>query len=235
MLAKKDLRGLVEALGDEDPQIVWQAASALGNLRDPQVGDLLLEALKKPALRCGAIRALGCTGNMRYLEPLIAALHDNDFSVRHTAAFALSILPDPRVAEPLATALNDANDLVRCQAATGLAMLKDPRGSDCLVELLKESHWGARDMDVIGLAIDALVKFGGSPAVKPLLAAIYDKDSFVRGAAAEVLGKIKDPSAIEPLRAALKDPRQDVRISVANALEAITGERHFVLEFPKSS
>lgn len=232
MLAKKDLRGLVEALGDKDPKIVWDAALALGDLKDPRAGDLLLEALGKPASRLGAIRALGFTSNLRALEPLIAALQDNDANVRRSAAFVLPMLPDPRVVEPLAAALEDADHDVRWGAASGLAMLKDPRGIDLLIGLLRGHHgygigmtWGyeaAQAAKVLGTC-------GGARAVEALLAAIHDKDTLVREAASEALGELKDPGSIEPLRAAIKDPRRDVRFAAASALEAITGERHFVL------
>lgn len=232
MLAKKDVRGLVEALGDEDPKIVWDAASALGDLKDPRAGDLLLEALDKPASRLGAIRALGFTSNLRALEPLIAALQDNDADVRRAAAFALPMLPDPRVVEPLAAALKDADHDVRWEAASGLAMLKDPRGIDYLIGLLHQhdmvGYEAAQAAKVLGMC-------GGTRAVEALLAAIHDENTLVREAASQALGELKDPGSIEPLRAAIKDARQDVRIAAAFALEAITGERHFVLEFPKSS
>ncbi|MCJ7722628.1 MAG: HEAT repeat domain-containing protein, partial [Anaerolineales bacterium] len=204
MVAKKDLRGLVEALGDEDPKIVWDAASALGDLKDPRAGDLLLEALGKPASRLGAIRALGFTSNLRALEPLIAALQDNDANVRRSAAFALPMLPDPRVVEPLAAALEDADHDVRWEAGSGLAMLKDPRGIDYLIGLLHQhgmvGYEAAQAAKVLG-------KCGGARAVEALLAAIHDKDTLVRTAASEALGELKDPGSIEPLRAAIKDPR----------------------------
>ncbi|MCJ7585697.1 MAG: HEAT repeat domain-containing protein [Anaerolineales bacterium] len=231
LLAKKDMHGLIEALGDNDSQIAEQAASALGNLRDPQVGGLLLEALDKPTLRRGAIRALGLTGNVRYLEQLSAALHDSEVDVRQFAIDALLMLPDPGVVEPLANALNDANGLVRWHAALGLATLKDPRGIDFLAELIEPNVLGVWDMTTVGPAIDALGKFGGSQAVKPLFKALQAKHSFVSDAAAEALGKIKDPGSIEPLRLLLKNPLglKNVRRSAATALEAITGERHSLL------
>ena len=114
MLAKKDLHGLVKALGDDDPRIVWDAAGALGDLKDPRAGDLLLEAVHKPASRVGAIAALGFTSNVQGYTPMIAALRDSDANVRRAAAFALpmiALLPamDPLVAEPLAGALEDEN------------------------------------------------------------------------------------------------------------------------------
>jgi hypothetical protein len=56
----------------------------------------------------------------------------------------------------------------------------------------------------------------GAPAVEPLIAALKDENSDVRQAAAKALGKIGDPRAVEPLIAALKD--KDVRKAAAEAL-----------------
>ena len=226
MLAKKDLQGLVEALGDEDPKVVWEADKALGDLGDPKASDLLMEALKKPNARLGAIRALGYTSDRRCLEQMIATLHDPDPDIRQAAAFALPMLfyPVERLVEPLAEALKDADHNVRWEAATGLAMMKDARGIDYLVELLQDRSGGYK-----ADAIKALGKYGGSKAVTPLMAIICSDELYDKYDAAEALGQIKDPASIDLLRAAIKDPRQSVRMAAANALEAISGEHHFVL------
>jgi HEAT repeat protein len=234
MLARKDLRGLVQALGDEESQIVWEAASALGDLNDPHAGELLMEAVRQPSARVGALLALGFTGNLQGLTPLTAALHDSDARVRRAAAFALPMLPlvhDSLAVEPLAGALKDVDHNVRLEAATSLAMMKDARGIDYLIELVRDPHGRGMRND----AARALGKYGGARAVEALLAAIHDQDILVREAATEALGKLKDPSSIEPLRAALKDSRLEVRMAASEALEAITGERHFVLALGNKS
>ena len=57
------------------------------------------------------------------------------------------------------------------------------------------------------------------------IAALKDKDEYVRKAAAYALGKIKDPRAVEPLIAALKDHNSDVREAAAYALGKIKDPR----------
>ena len=234
LLARKDLRGLVQALGDEESQIVWDAAAALGDLNDPRAGELLMEAVRQPATRVGALLALGFTSNLQGLTPLTAALHDSDARVRRAAAFALPMMPllhDSLLIEPLAGVLKDVDHNVRLEAATSLAMLKDARGIDYLIELVSDPQGkGMRDE-----AARALGKYGGAHAVEALLAAIHDQEIFVREAATQALGKLKEPGSIEPLRAALKDSRLEVRLAASEALEAITGERHFVLTLGNKS
>ena len=58
----------------------------------------------------------------------------------------------------------------------------------------------------------------GKPAVKPLIAALNDRDPLVRRNAAEALGKIEDFLAVEPLIDALRDRDPLVRRHVAKAL-----------------
>ncbi|MDH5704130.1 MAG: HEAT repeat domain-containing protein, partial [Aigarchaeota archaeon] len=53
-------------------------------------------------------------------------------------------------------------------------------------------------------AAGTLVKIG-TPAVKPLIAALKYKNQNVRAAAAEALGEIGDPRAVEPLTRLLSD------------------------------
>ena len=227
MLAKKDLDGLVKALGDSDPKIVWDAAIALGKLKHPQAGDEILKVVENPKSRKGALRALGFISEGRALPYLIEALKDSDANIRQSAAFSLPMMPNPKmpvVLNALIGALKDADQNVRWEAATGLAMLKDKHGFDYLIDTLKHGHsaWKVS-------AARALGDYGDAQATSALIYALNGDDSFLSMAAAEALGKIKDPNAVEPLRIALKDKRQNVRLNANTALEAITGETHFVL------
>ncbi len=86
------LESLVAQLRHENPHARWEAARALGVLRDP-----------------GAV------------EPLIEALKDRDPDVRRKAALALARIRDPRALEPLEVcSAQDENQVVRWAAAWGL-------------------------------------------------------------------------------------------------------------------
>lgn len=227
MLAKKDVHGLVEALGDADAKIVWEAASALGELRHPQAGDLLLKAVEVPASRKGALRALGFISEARALPILVEALHDKDANIRQSAAFSLPMMPNPKhpdVLDALVKALKDTDQNVRWEAATGLALLKDAHGFDFLIDLLKHGR-ASWNID----AAKALGDYGDARATEALMAALCGDDRILSEFASKALGKIKDPEAVKPLEAALKDTRFHVRYGAADALEAITGKSHFVL------
>ena len=86
------LESILVALRNEDPNVRWEAARALGVIRDP-----------------------------RAVEPLIAALGDRDPDVRRKAALSLAKIRDLRAVEPLrACSVKDENQVVRWAAAAGL-------------------------------------------------------------------------------------------------------------------
>ncbi|MFZ2223144.1 MAG: HEAT repeat domain-containing protein [Candidatus Deferrimicrobium sp.] len=86
------MESIIEALHHEDPNVRWEAARALGVIRDP-----------------------------RAVEPLIAALGDRDPDVRRKAALSLGKIRDPKAVEPLlACSVKDENQVVRWAAAWGL-------------------------------------------------------------------------------------------------------------------
>jgi HEAT repeat protein len=65
---------------------------------------------KNPGDRWRAIEVLARTRDERAIEPLIAALEDEDWRVRQKAAWALGYLGDPRALTPLRRALGDPRE-----------------------------------------------------------------------------------------------------------------------------
>jgi HEAT repeat protein len=170
------------------------------------------------------------------VETLIAALKDKDDYVRKAADEALVKIGAPAV-EPLIAALKGENKDVRQAAAAMLGRLGWQPGRDETAGW----YWMVKgDWDnCVAL---------GSPAVKPLIAALKDKD--VRKAAAEALGRLGwEPAqdemagwywmakrywgqcvvlgalAVEPLIAALKHKDSDARKVAAEALGEIKDPR----------
>ncbi len=216
MRERNNVNGLIKALGYKKDHSVRKAATkALGNIRDPRV-----------------------------VEPLIAALKDEEKKVRETAAFYLGKIGDPRVVEPLIDALKkDEEKDVREEAAWMLGKIGDPRAVEPLIAALKDEEKKVReeaarqlgkigdpraveplidalkkDEDVGWAAAMALEEIGDPRAVEPLIAALKDEEKDVRDRAVHVLGEIGDPRAVEPLIAALKDKEEKVRERAASKL-----------------
>jgi len=186
MKAARDVRGLIRLLHHSDPDVQYEAAGALGDIGDP-----------------------------RAVEPLIAALKNDEFSgVRWIAAEALCKLGAPAV-DPLIGALQHHNDDVRWKAAVALGEIGDPRAVEPLIALLCDE-----DRFVKGRAAHALGLIGEA-AVIPLIRALREGDGNLRWGSAIALGKIRDTRAIEPLIRALADKYENVRTEAATALAGI--------------
>ena len=197
-----------------------------------------LRQIKDP--RAAAALSLGKIKDPRAVEPLIAALKDENVVVRGVAAGSLGEFNDPRAVEPLIaalkdeytrehaalslgkitdapavliTALKDPNPDVRRGVATALGEIKDTRVVEPLIAALKDPS-----PDVRRNVATALGESKDPRVVEPLIAALKDADSFVRRIASFALGEIKDPRAVEPLIAALKDGDLVVKKGAADAL-----------------
>jgi HEAT repeat protein len=186
MKAARDVRGLILLLKHRDPDVQYGAAEALGEIGDS-----------------GAV------------EPLIAALKNNEYSgVRWKAAEALSKIGNSAV-EPLIATLQYPDDDVRWKAAIALGEIGNPDAIDPLILLLSDD-----DRFVRSRAAHALSMIG-TPAVFPLIHALKKGDPGVRWGAALALGKIKTPLTVEPLIFALADEQERVRAEAAAALASI--------------
>jgi HEAT repeat protein len=186
MKAAQDVRGLIRLLNHRDPDVQYEAAGALGDL-----------------------------GDSRAVEPLIAALKNDEIGgVRWKAAEALSKIGAPAV-DDLIGALRHHDDDVRWKAAIALGEIGDPRAVEPLITLLCDE-----DRFVKGRAAHALGLIG-EPAVDPLISALREGDGNLRWGAAIALGKSRDPRAIEPLIRALADKYENVRAEAALSLATI--------------
>lgn len=90
LLKKRDVDGLINALGDEDEWVCWAAVRALGRIGAPAVDPLekVVDDQNKNVRRY-AIAALGEIGDKRVSDYLEPALWDEDTDVRWAAAHAL--------------------------------------------------------------------------------------------------------------------------------------------------
>ena len=71
------------------------------------------------------------------MEPLLAALKDDDPAVRRQAVIALGDRGDRRATGGVIRSLKDRDDDVRLEAVIALGKIGDPRAIDPLIEKLK--------------------------------------------------------------------------------------------------
>ena len=158
--AKKDVEGLIKALGyEKDDKIRLAAASALGKVGDARAVEPLTAALKeKGSLWEAATWALGNMGAPA-VESLIALLEDLDNDVRLAAVIALGQTGDSRAVEPLMETLYwNLDDNVRAAAVMALGHIGDPRAIERLTVALEDA-----DDNVSDLAAQALAKIKDRP------------------------------------------------------------------------
>jgi len=181
------------------------------------------------------------------IDPLVAALADDDHRIRRTAAETLGKLEElgagVRAIPALCETLRDRKADVRRAAAEVLVKFGQP-AVDSLIYSLNDEDPGERQM-----AAWALGKIGDPWCLGPICDALHDQDAGVAMAAAEaldILGVPDEPEvlawyavarqdwdgaaalgdeAIDPLCRSLKDVNPDVRWSAARSLGIIGNPR----------
>jgi len=117
---------------DDFPTTVWARRHLTGFVEKGPDGAQLAEQIRAAALPAlkgpHAVRAamlLGDLGDRAATEPLIAALRDPDWLVRHHATFLLAKLRDRRAVPALITTLNDKVEIVAASAYNAIECFAD--------------------------------------------------------------------------------------------------------------
>lgn len=141
---------LIAAMKDPDPDVRWNAANALGDIKDARAVEPLIAALQVKDLQWHAAYSLGKIKDPRAVEPLIAALKNNDPEFREQAAHSLGQLKDQRAIAPLIAVLNapaltdpaliDADRKVRNAAANALGLIDSPEAVNFLLTALHQHN-----------------------------------------------------------------------------------------------
>jgi HEAT repeat protein len=223
---------LIKALGDNDENVRYWAAEALGEI-GPEAKDAipaLIKALSDndESVRIKAIYVIGRIGPAakEAIPALIKAFGDSDYGARTVAGEALKkIGPEAKELVPvLIQALGDSDVNVRIAAAKELGEIR-PAAKEAIPALIKA--FGDSDWNVLRAVAKALGEMG--PAAKeaiPALVQALGSSTNVRWAAAEALEKIA-PDAEELVPAliqALGHRNANVRIAAAEALGNIGPE-----------
>ena len=217
--AKKDIKGLIEALQYDDYYVTREAAAALGEIGLPALNSLLEPPTGFDTNRvnfdAAVVNALAAIGEPA-VQPLMARLSDADARLRAKVASALGRIRDVRPVDLLCQTLKDRDESVARRAAEALGAIGDSRAVDPLIAALRDGSDWLRT----GVA-DSLGKLGDRRAVPALLQALTDRTRDVRSAAMNALATIGDPTAILPLLWLLEDQNWEERNRVAAMLEKL--------------
>ena len=223
-LGPQILTVLREGLKHKNIRVKQACIKAIGEFRDRQSCDLLLEAYtvelahEEEVRRAGEgwgwiqstlhyiIRSLGEIGDPKVVEPFLTILKTNkDHTILSEICVYLGRMGDKRVyGNLLAVAKWTERDyknpnlrLVRSKAMEGLGYLRDYRAFDFLKGICTDR----REERVKGSACRALGILGDLRAVELLISIIKEKsgESYKLASACDALEKLGDPRAIEPL------------------------------------
>src|SRR5260221_1818364 len=112
-------------------------------------------------MRVRAAEALGDLGNLRAVEPLIAALRDAHPRVRQFCAEALGTLGDVRAIDPLIDMLEDKSANVRGSASISLGQLGGVRALPRLEAIAQSDEavtWHGRSVKDIAMSAVRQIK-----------------------------------------------------------------------------
>ncbi len=146
------LEPLESALLSQDWVVRMHAARAVGRLKNPRSVETLVLLLqdKVPAVRDEAIAALVAIGESA-VEPLVAALHNQDWRVRLRATEALCVLKSPTAVEPLVRIVrHDPDTAVRQEAIRALGYIGDKTAVDPLLGVIEEPRLQVRVIEALG-------------------------------------------------------------------------------------
>jgi len=235
MEAKRDVKGLIKALKDEDKHVRRRATEALGNIGDAKAVEPFIEALKDEDedVRKRAIEFLGIIRDARAVEPLIEVMNDKDEDVQIKARVALVSIEEPALEPLIQSLLHNKSTMVRDNATWALGEIGGARAVEPLIEVMNDKD---EDKGVRQVAAAAVGDVGGAEVVEPLIEVMNDKDEDedVREGAMRALRDIGTAGGtVEPLfqplmdkiisglLEALKDKNKLVRQAAREALDRL--------------
>ena len=184
MIGKTGISLIIESLGDEDEDVRWAAAKALGNIKSETAVQSLIKALgdEDEDVRWATAKALGNIKSETAVQSLIKALGDEDQFVRWVAVKALGNIKSETAVQSLIKTLGDEDEDVRRAVAKALGNIKSETAVQPLIEAL-----GDEDQSVRRVVAEALGNIKSETAVQSLIKTLGDEGA-VPGMAAEALG-----------------------------------------------
>lgn len=187
------VRGLLEAVDDEDKRVRTEAIYTLGTI-------------VRPPLAADAV------------PQLIKALDHYDPAIRAAAARVAGRLDVKASADALINAMNDSKSDVRFAAMRALGAIGEDRAVQALTEQFNFYGKG----EGAASALDALARIADPSSVPLFKSQLSSKDPFLSRAAADGLGRTGDRTELSTLQErAGNDPSEMVRAAMAFALQKI--------------
>jgi HEAT repeat protein len=236
-LGPEGIAPLVDLMRNGTPDQQLSAVKALGDVDDPRILKLALEALRKPNImvRLAALEILKRIADPSAYDPVERLLADKDVNMRVAAVAAVTTCGGIRALPRVMRMLKDTSWEVRREAVKALGRLGDAKAVEGLCRALRD-----HDHDVREAAAIVLGRIADPQAIRPLALTLLDDESFVRNAAYNALMDI-DPSwektpeaqsALPQIKTALKYRGYWINQSVARLLEQETPETSETPEAP---
>jgi HEAT repeat protein len=153
------------------------------------------------------------------IEPFLPDLDHEDYHMRRAAVQELAKSRNPDAVPYLIMMLDDKTATVRENAIKGLGKFSDQSAITSIVQQFNHDSGHVRNA-----AAKVIVELGIA-AAPALIAALKDKNRYVRGGAAVFLGKLKLPEAIDPLINCINDSDPYVLMAICGALGAYDDTR----------
>jgi len=204
-----------------DPRTRLAEARRLGRTRTREAVPLLRKFTddRDPEVRLACVWALGEIGDKEAVQAARVRAFDKDVRVRIEAAKALGKLYNASADRGLKDLLADGDPRVRSAAAEALGgVVHEERAATTLLQALDHKDAGVRR-----LAIEALARTSGEPAVRGMAKALADADPSVRSIAAGAFDRMKE-QILPRLREALTSARNlEARVDAARMLARMGG------------
>lgn len=155
-IGKPAVKPILKILKDENWKIRGYASEILGEIGDKEAVQELIVTMgdEMSGVRSKSMLAL-VEIDEPSVDPLINALSNENWQIRHQAAEALGIIGAKKAVNPLIETLNDENSWVKKTAAESLGNIGDKRAADPLKNMLKSDN-----SEVQEAVSDALRKLG---------------------------------------------------------------------------
>ncbi len=205
-----------------DPNLRFEAVSALGSLKGDGTTEALLDSLTDPSppIRSASIRALSQRDHETFVTVLSGLDPDAHWSVRAALATVLGTVPLEIGLPRLRSMLHDTDERVIPSVLSSLAHLKAPDAATVLVEHLTHDDPVIRAAAARGLG-ELKPATGLAPLADAYKSGQRDVTYVARAAALEALAAYGAKDATPVLTTALADKDWAVRVRAAQLLKQL--------------